>query len=60
MTVSPQKFPSVAINLRGAVAFADFLVSPATQQMIGSFGTDRFGEALFFPDAGKSEDELRP
>jgi len=43
------KFPDV--NHRGARAFADFLVSAGTQQAIGSFGVDRFGEPLFVPDA---------
>jgi tungstate transport system substrate-binding protein len=31
--------------------FADFLTAPATQQLIGDFGKDRFGQPLFFPDA---------
>ena len=40
------------INVAGGRAFADFLVSPATQRVIGTFGTARFGQSLFVPDAG--------
>ena len=50
ITVSPKKFPKV--NVAGANAFADYLVSPAAQKLIGSFGVDKFGAPLFFPDAG--------
>lgn len=42
----------------GAVAFADWIVSPAAQQLIGEFGRDRFGQPLFIPDAGKPDDAL--
>lgn len=60
MPVNPAKFPNVPINAAGGKAFADFLVAPDTQQLIGSFGKDRFGQALFVPDAGKREDEVGP
>ena len=56
MTVNPDKWPKV--NYVGAVAFLKFMTDPATQEVIGQFGTDKFGQSLFFPDAGKSEDEL--
>jgi len=56
MLVNPEKFPGV--NEKGARAFADFMVSPEAQKLIGQFGVDRFGQPLFFPDAGKSEEEL--
>ena len=36
-------------------AFARFMVLPATQQVIGDFGKDKYNQALFFPDAGKPE-----
>ncbi|MCC6179517.1 MAG: substrate-binding domain-containing protein [Chloroflexi bacterium] len=58
MVVNPDK--STQINEAGARAFAAFLVAPETQAVIGQFGVDRFGQPLFFPDAGKSEDELAP
>ena len=54
--VNPEKFSK--INAAGAKAFADFMVAPATQEIIGKFGIDKFGSPLFFPDAGKKEDSL--
>jgi len=53
MTVNPDKHPGV--NSEGAKAFADYLTSAATQKTIGAYGTDQFGQPLFFPDAGKGE-----
>lgn len=53
----PAKFPRV--NAAGGRAFADFMVSKEAQEVIRTFGVDRFGEPLFFPDAGKREDALR-
>ena len=50
ITVSPAKWPKV--NSAGANAFADYLVHPDTQKLIATFGLDKFGEQLFFPDAG--------
>lgn len=41
-----------------AKAFADWIVSPATQQRIGEFGKAKFGQPLFTPDAGKDEASL--
>jgi tungstate transport system substrate-binding protein len=41
------------VNAAGAKAFADFLVAPATQETIRTFGVLKLGEPLFFPDAGK-------
>ncbi len=54
--VNPDTFPRV--NEQGAQAFIEFLLADATQEMIGQFGRDKFGEPLFVPDAGKSEDAL--
>lgn len=51
MEVNAQKFPKV--NAAGAKAFVDFMVDPETQKLIGDFGKDKFGQSLFFPDAGK-------
>ena len=51
MAVNVEKFAKV--NAQGAKAFVDFMVDPKTQEMIGQFGKDKFGESLFFPDAGK-------
>ena len=51
MQVNPEKFPKV--NADGAKAFVDFMINADTQKLIGSFGTDKYGQALFFADAGK-------
>jgi tungstate transport system substrate-binding protein len=56
LLVNADKYPKV--NKDGAEAFADFLVAPGTQDRIGEFGVDKFGESLFIPDAGKNEDQL--
>jgi len=50
------KFPRV--NVAGGKAFADFMVSKEVQEIIRTFGVDKFGEPLFFPDAGKNEEAL--
>lgn len=54
--VNPAKWPKA--NAKGARAFADFMVSPETQAIIKTFGVDKYGSPLFFPDAGKKEEEL--
>jgi tungstate transport system substrate-binding protein len=40
---------------REARALADFFVSPEAQALIGRFGTTRFGQPLFSPDAEKPD-----
>ena len=52
--VDPVKFPLV--NAQAAAAFADFMVAPETQGVIRTFGVEKYGAPLFFPDAGKAED----
>jgi tungstate transport system substrate-binding protein len=54
--VNPAKWPKV--NAKGAKAFADFMVSRETQDIIRTFGVDKFGSPLFFPDAGKKVEDL--
>jgi tungstate transport system substrate-binding protein len=46
------------VNATGGKAFADFMVSAQAQHVIKSFGVEKFGEPLFFPVAGKKEEEL--
>jgi len=46
------------VNAAGGKAFADFMVSPEVQEVIKTFGVDKYGEPLFFPDAGKREEAL--
>jgi len=43
------------VNYAGGKAFADFLVAPSTQQLIGDFGLVQFGRRLFIADAGKPD-----
>jgi tungstate transport system substrate-binding protein len=54
--INSTKWPKV--NAVGAKAFADFMVSKETQDIIKTFGVDKFGSPLFFPDAGKKEEDL--
>jgi tungstate transport system substrate-binding protein len=56
MEVNPANGPRV--NARGGRAFADFLVAPATQAVIKTFGLDRYGQPLFVPIAGKKDEDL--
>lgn len=56
IVVNPEKWPQV--NLNGARAFAEFLLAPETQALIGQFGVSEHGQPLFFPDASKSETDL--
>ena len=53
---NPSKWPKV--NEAGAKAFAEFMVAKETQEIIKTFGVDKFGSPLFFPDAGKKEEDL--
>jgi tungstate transport system substrate-binding protein len=46
------------VNAAGGKAFADFMISPRAQTAIRSFGTEKFGQPLFVPVAGKREEEL--
>jgi len=54
--VNPAKWPKV--NKEGAKAFADFMVAKDTQAIIKTFGIEKFGSPLFFPDAGKKVEDL--
>jgi tungstate transport system substrate-binding protein len=54
--VNPAKWPKV--NAAGAKAFAEFMVAKETQEIIKTFGVEKFGSPLFFPDAGKKEEAL--
>ena len=56
MEVNPANGPRV--NTAGGKAFADFMVAPQTQNVIKSFGVEKFGQSLFVPVAGKKEEEL--
>lgn len=56
ITVNPEKWEKV--NYEGAMAFLDFMIAPSTQEIIGQFGVDKYGQALFYPDADKTDAEL--
>ena len=54
--VNPKKWTKA--NFAGGKAFADFMVSKEAQAVIKTFGVEKFGSPLFFPDAGKKEEAL--
>ena len=56
ITLNTERNPK--INAEGGIAFAQFMVSKEAQELIRTFGVDRYGQPLFVPDAGKSEDAL--
>lgn len=56
ITVNPTRWP--AVNYDGALAFSKFMIDPATQDVIGQFGVEKFGEPLFYPDAEKTDADL--
>jgi tungstate transport system substrate-binding protein len=47
--VNPNGHPEIQAEL--AQRFVEWLTSLELQQMIGSFGVDRFGQPLFYPDS---------
>ncbi len=53
MQVNPARHRKV--NAARGKALADFLVSPEAQEVIRTFGVEKYGQPLFFPDAGKPE-----
>jgi tungstate transport system substrate-binding protein len=56
MEVNPANGPRV--NVAGGKALADFIVSPDVQEVIRTFGVDKYGQPLFVPIAGKKEEDL--
>jgi tungstate transport system substrate-binding protein len=56
ITVNPAKWPKV--NYQGALAFANWITSSEIQNVIGTFGVDKYGQQLFVPDAGKTDAQL--
>lgn len=49
MAVNPDKHPGVNYDM--AMNFVKWLTSPDTQNLIGRFGVDKFGQSLFIPNA---------
>lgn len=56
ITVNPEKWEKV--NYEGALAFLNFMIAPATQDVIGAFGVEEYGQPLFHPDADKTDADL--
>ena len=56
MEVNPANGPRV--NVAGGKAFAEFVLAPETQDVIRTFGIDKYGQALFVPIAGKTDEDL--
>jgi tungstate transport system substrate-binding protein len=56
ITVNPDKWPNA--NYDGALSFANFMIASDTQETIGTFGVDKLGQPLFFPDADKTDADL--
>jgi tungstate transport system substrate-binding protein len=54
--VNHDKWPKS--NLDGATAFANYIISPEIQTLIGNFGVDKYGQQLFIPDADKTDADL--
>jgi tungstate transport system substrate-binding protein len=57
MEVNPVNGPRV--NAAGGRAFADFMLAPETQAVIRTFGVDKFGQPLFVPIAGKTDEDVK-
>lgn len=58
LAVNPAK--GAWIDEAGARALAAYLGGADAQAIIRAFGEDRFGRPIFVPDAGRTEQELRP
>ncbi|RME08901.1 MAG: hypothetical protein D6803_00060 [Anaerolineae bacterium] len=48
IVVNAERWPDV--NVEGANALADFLLSSRAQRMIAAFGVERYGQPLFLPN----------
>ena len=57
MEVNPANGPRV--NAAGGKAFADFMLAPETQAVIKTFGVDKYGQPLFVPIAGKTDEDFK-
>jgi tungstate transport system substrate-binding protein len=56
MEVNPANGPRV--NVAGGKAFAEFMLAPETQEVIRTFGVDKYGQPLFVPIAGKKDEDF--
>ncbi|MBR0597921.1 substrate-binding domain-containing protein [Sinanaerobacter chloroacetimidivorans] len=51
IVVNPEK--NEMINAEGALAFQNWILSDETQALIGQYGTEKYGQPLFTPNASK-------
>ncbi|MCL4487104.1 MAG: substrate-binding domain-containing protein [Chloroflexi bacterium] len=51
MAVNPDKHPGVSYTM--AMNFVNWIISPDEQKVISSYGVDKFGQSLFYPNAAK-------
>lgn len=56
ITVNPEKWGTA--NYDGALAFLNFMIASSTQEVIGKFGVEKYGQPLFYPDADKTDADL--
>jgi len=56
MEVNPAN--GTRVNVAGGKAFAEFVLAPETQQVIKTFGVDKYGQPLFVPIAGKKDEDF--
>jgi tungstate transport system substrate-binding protein len=56
LEVNPANGPRV--NAAGGKAFAAFMLAPDTQAVIRTFGVDKYGQALFVPIAGRTDEDF--
>ena len=53
MEVNPVNGPRV--NATGGRAFADFILAPEAQEVVRTFGVEKYGQPVFVPAAGKTD-----
>ena len=47
------------VNIAGGKAFAEFMLAPETQAVIKTFGMEKYGQPLFVPIAGKTDEDFK-
>ena len=47
------------VNIAGGKAFAEFMLAPETQAVIKTFGVEKYGQPLFVPIAGKTDEDFK-
>ncbi|HAM54970.1 MAG TPA: hypothetical protein DCQ64_06035 [Candidatus Rokubacteria bacterium] len=57
MEVNPANGPRV--NAAGGRKFAGFMLAPGTQAVVQTFGVDTYGQTLFVPIAGKTDEDFK-